>query len=341
MMRNKIAGILLTMAISVSATGCGEIKQDTPKKDSNMETYLTHSEYDGYERQEIGETNDGFSDGTISFDAATDEYITNNMVVSSPENGDSLDSSFGHSSDSGIEKEIIEASSDKGTENVILETDKIIYTCDLKISTDDFNESLAETERKITEYNGIIEESYFEDYTENDSRVTKRQDYKIRIPSTLFYGFIDEMGNNGCVVSKETEAANVTQDYKDYNATLEIYEEKYNRYKELLKKAKTVDEILSIEEHIYGVQDDIKWIKNKLNQINTDSAYSYVYLTVLDIDESKSANPSFGTTVKSMIKESWSSFIYFIIYVFPYALIFCVLIILIGYTGMKIRKNKK
>lgn len=350
-MKRKLCTALLAGMMVISMTACGGKTDSTKSADNTTVPVVTdnisHSEYSGYEDVEDRSGAEVEDIGDITYNGlveAPGELETLDVESTLESSGDekSADATSSNVVPDDLDRETTEESTDKEvSDDVKLERDKIIYTCDMSISVEDFDDAINTVEALVNDNEGIIEQSSYTDCSDSSGYLRKYKEYKIRIPSDNFDSFISEAGKNAEVLDKSTDAVNVTQDYNDYAATLEVYEAKYERYKALLNKATKMEDILTIEESLAGTQDDINWIKTRMNEINTDVAYSYVYLTVEDIDESKSGDPTFGDKVSNVFKNSWSGFLFEVIAVFPYILLLGAVIIAIVLTRRKIKKVEK
>lgn len=356
-MKKKLYTALLTGIIVVSVSACGStgtadnVKYSgNPVTAENTAETITHSEYSGYEdvKERKSENLDSAEDVTFNgFNTAEEGSQdspgeTKNISETDNVSTDGSDAGFSDTAPEPLDEAQDSGNTDKVVQDdVKLDRDKIIYTCDMSISVENFDDAISDIEALVDDNDGIIEQSSYTDCSDSSVALKQYKEYKIRIPNDKFDSFIDKAGKNAEVMDKSTDAVNVTQDYNDYAATLDVYETKYKRYKELLSQATEMEDILSIEESLADTQEDINWIKTRMNQINTDVAYSYVYLTVEDIDESKNANPTFADKISNVFKNSWSGFLFKMISILPYIILLGGVAIATVLTVRKVKKVEK
>lgn len=222
--------------------------------------------------------------------------------------------------------------------DISLSKEKIIYSGDITLSVENFEDSIKELEKIVDEYDGIIENSSYINNLDTNYYVQQSKAYNIRVKSENFKEFSVAAESVGVVLDSSSDAQNITQEYADKNATLKVYEQKLAKYEDLLEQATTVDEILRVENEIYDTQADIDKLNTRIRNMNTDTAYSYVYITVEQLNPDYSKNPSFSREMGKVIVSSLKSFIIMILYGFPYIILAIAIISSIVITRKKIKK---
>lgn len=80
----------------------------------------------------------------------------------------------------------------------------------------------------------------------------------IRVPSGSFEETLEEISKlSSRVLSKSITGNDITEEYYDLSARLENKRKVENRYREILKSAKTVEDILSVERYLGNVREEI------------------------------------------------------------------------------------
>ncbi|MBP0960569.1 MAG: DUF4349 domain-containing protein [Oscillospiraceae bacterium] len=214
----------------------------------------------------------------------------------------------------------------------------LIYSCSMGIDVLDFEPSIDNFKAMLKQYQGFVESEDFNDGGNQsrwyDEKAEKWSTYRatVRVPSRVYDDFCNEVAELGDLRSKNASTENVSQEYSDLSTTLKIYEQKENRYLELLAKAQDEVNAVAIEEKLTGVQVEIAKLKTRMNQIKTDVAYSYVYVTINEVKEYQ-AEPvhtdTFGERLVNTLKDAGSGFLnfledllFFLIYALPYLLLF-------------------
>ena len=225
---------------------------------------------------------------------------------------------------------------DISTESINAEM--LIYSCTMGIDVLDFDPSVENFRAMLKQYQGFVESEDFNDGGNMsrwyDEKAEKWSTYRatVRVPSRVYDDFCNEVAGLGDLRSKNASAENVSQEYSDLSTTLKIYEQKENRYLELLAKAQDEANAVAIEEKLTGVQVEIAKLKTRMNQINTDVAYSYVYVTINEVKEYH-AEPvhtdTFGERLSNTLKDAGKGFLnflenllFFLIYALPYLILF-------------------
>ncbi len=225
---------------------------------------------------------------------------------------------------------------DISTESINAEM--LIYSCTMGIDVLDFDPSVENFKAMLKQYQGFVESEDFNDGGNMsrwyDEKAEKWSTYRatVRVPSRVYDDFCNEVAGLGDLRSKNASAENVSQEYSDLSTTLKIYEQKENRYLELLAKAQDEANAVAIEEKLTGVQVEIAKLKTRMNQIKTDVAYSYVYVTINEVKEYH-AEPvhtdTFGERLSNTLKDAGKGFLnflenllFFLIYALPYLILF-------------------
>lgn len=144
---------------------------------------------------------------------------------------------------------------------------KIIQTGEVRIVVDDLKATSKEIRAKAEEMEGYIESETLNEY--NSSA-------KVRIPSdkvTEFIGFLEGKYN---VEGKNTASQDVTDVYVDNDARLKNLKVQEAQYQEIMKSAKTIDEILKVQNELSKVRGDIESLEAKKKNWDRDVNYSTI-----------------------------------------------------------------
>ena len=97
----------------------------------------------------------------------------------------------------------------------------------------------------------------------------------------------------------------VTAEYIDTKSRIEAKRQVRERYIDLLKEAKNMEEILRVQSEINGVQEATESASGRVNYLGHASSYSTISLTyyqVLNSSAKDKGDPSFGTKLSSEFK---------------------------------------
>ncbi|MGN0665864.1 MAG: DUF4349 domain-containing protein [Huintestinicola sp.] len=278
---------------------------------------------------------------------------------------DSADESFAEYEDAPAEEYMSDsadvssassASPDNGIDSTSLKKEMLVYSCSMNIDVLDFDNAVAVFKSQLDTYGGFIERENFNDggsssrwYSE-DSEKWKTYYATVRVPSAKYDEFCTSASGLGDLRSKNASVENVTREFTDLSTTLEIYEAKEKRYLELLADISEDEYAIAVEEELTNIQIEISKLKSRMNDITTDVAYSYVYLTINEVKEYK-AEPvktdTFGDRLLNTLKESGVEFAYFmedllfmLIYLAPYLVIIGIIVLIIV-KSVKRKKAKR
>ena len=146
----------------------------------------------------------------------------------------------------------------------------IARTADLDVEVSDPERSVAEVHRLVTEAGGIIEQS------------TRRQDegawLRCRVPADRLASVMDAVAALGDETRRTVGAEDVTDAYADLDTRLRNDIALRDRLRELLSRAKDVEEILAVEKELTRIQTEIE-----SQQAQLDRLRSRVELSTLSI----------------------------------------------------------
>jgi hypothetical protein len=167
------------------------------------------------------------------------------------------------------------------------------------------------------------------------------QNLIIRVPAENFDNLVSEISKGiKRFDRKNIQAKDVTEEYLDIELRLKIKKETENRFRQLLTKANTVDEILSIEKQIGELRADIESIEGRLKYLQNQISFSSLSVTFY---ERVSTPVGFSSQLGVGFKNGWNNFIRFLIILingWPFVLI-GVLVIVYLIAFRKKRKAQK
>lgn len=190
--------------------------------------------------------------------------------------------------------------------------EKIIKNVSISAQTKEYEKALDGILAALAQ-NGGYEESvtssgksyYSTDFYTRTARMT------LRVPSENLDKFLGEVGGLINVVSQSSSQANVTSQYYDTKARLDVLENERTAYEEMLKIAKEVSEVLEIKDRLYQTIAEIEAAKTQLNVYDNKVSFSTVTVTldeVRDYVEVPTAKITFGERIVKTFKQSWKNF---------------------------------
>lgn len=262
--------------------------------------------------------------------AASEDYATDSYEESYYESGDYSDNTV-YAAEADETKQAGVSGSD-------INREMLVYSCTMNVDVLDFEKASENFRVKLEQYQGFVETENLSDgssysrYYYGDEEKWHTYTATVRVPSRVYEDFCDAVADLGDLRSKNASVENVSQEYSDLSTTLEIYEKKEDRYLEMLANARDEVNAVAIEDKLTDIQVEIARLKTRMNQIKTDVAYSYVYVTISEVKEYQAApvkKDTFGQRLVNTLKDAGSGFLeflegllFFIIYAFPYLVLF-------------------
>ena len=227
---------------------------------------------------------------------------------------------------------------DKLTEAGITIQRKIIKEGTIKFETPDVKKTRDEIVKIVNEYNGYLANDNVTNYTGST-----HYNITIRIPANNFDLLLEKISSTAKRIdSKEIKALDVTEEFVDVEARIKAKKEIEARYKELLKQANKVDDILSIEKEIGLLRTDIEAFEGRLKYLNDKVAYSTLSINFYEQREIPPSSFGFGGKISEALYDGWISALWFIIGIantWPFILMIIFTIYAIRYFRKK-RKSK-
>jgi len=171
---------------------------------------------------------------------------------------------------------------------------KIIKTASLNIEVKDY-EKFSNTIRDITKRSG----GYIAREDQHQSEYKLENVITIKVPVDRFDEAINLLADaNEKILERKIGSEDVTGEVVDTRSRMEAKKQVRERYLDLLKQAKNMNEILQVQTEINNIQIDIESAAGRVNYLTHSAALSTIELTyfqVLNPSAIKKENPSLGT----------------------------------------------
>ena len=154
---------------------------------------------------------------------------------------------------------------------------KIIYTADINLETKDFDDASQALTDIVRELGG-----YFE--RRSVSQGGRRSlDCTVRVPVGNFAAFLDRAGEAAHVTSRSEYLEDVSESYYDQEARLTTQRTKLERLQELLGKAESMEDIITLESAISDTELQIEFLTGSLRKYDSQISYSTVRLCLSEV----------------------------------------------------------
>lgn len=187
---------------------------------------------------------------------------------------------------------------------------KLIKTGNYNFEVDNLEKAKTKVDTLKAQFKSYYESELYNSY---GNRVT--YSIKLRIPNANFDGFVSELENGiGEVLSKKIHTDDVTAEFVDLNIRLNNNLAYLEQYREILKKAKTIKEILEVKEQIRILEEEIESKKGRLKYLADQVQYSTLHLEISQLISQKiSKQPGFLLKISNAFRSGFNSFLGFII----------------------------
>ena len=214
---------------------------------------------------------------------------------------------------------------------------KIIKTANISFGVSDYKKSKPNINKIIAKHKGYIASE-----SENNSSYSISNTIIIRVPAESFEKLLTDLeGEAEEFESKSINTSDVTEEYVDILSRLKNKKKVEAQYIELLKKARTIAEILEVNEHIRRLREEIEAKEGRLNYLKNQVGFSTI--TVYVHQDYNTVSYGFIHKIEKALGGGWEGFLGFIIgllYIWPLLIIAAVIIFFVR-KGIKKRRKRK
>jgi Domain of unknown function (DUF4349) len=182
----------------------------------------------------------------------------------------------------------------------------LIKTGNLTMQVDNVKQSRKQIGDIANKFKAYISDERLEDYGDRlNTSLT------IRVPSISYDTLIlliEQVGEK--TDSKSVNVQDVTEEYIDVEARLKTKKELEARYREILKQANTVTDILSVESNLNSVRAEIESMEGRLKYLMSQISFSTLNLNFY---QKISADYGFGDKFADGLGNGWTNFLGFFI----------------------------
>ena len=167
--------------------------------------------------------------------------------------------------------------------------EKLIYSASATVETTEFDGTIEKLSALVEQYGGFVESSSVNGsnyYTQSRGYSSTRcASYVIRVPSEKFSALMGSLSTLGNVPYSHTYTENITARYYDTDARLTAYQTQEARLLEMMEAAKTVEDLIAIEEKLTELRYQIESLQSTLKNWDRQVAYSTLDLEVQEVVE--------------------------------------------------------
>ncbi|MBO4377083.1 MAG: DUF4349 domain-containing protein [Lachnospiraceae bacterium] len=228
---------------------------------------------------------------------------------------------------------------------------KLIKTVNMSVETKEFDNLVSGIEEQVASTGGYVESSDISNYNYYSNRdAVRHASYTVRIPADKLDSFLERVKGFSNVTSINQDVRDVTLSYTDLEAHKKSLQTEHDRLIDLLDKADTMEDILTIEERLAEVRYSLESMESQLRVMDNQVVYSTVYIDISEVKLLTVVDPE--TDGQRMVRRFWEN-IYSIgrgfkelginiVIALPYLVLWAVIILIIFViVRLIIKHNKK
>lgn len=216
--------------------------------------------------------------------------------------------------------------------SISVETErKLIREGSMSFQCEDVEKTKTEVEKICTQLGAYSASEGQDSYGEN---INYHQ--TIRVPAEKFDALVQSLEKLAIKVeSKDISTRDVTEEFIDIETRLKTKKELESRYLEILKQARNVQEVLSVERELGNVRTEIESMEGRLNYIKNKVSFSTLNVSYYQLIES---DFGFGAKFLESFGNGWKNLLSFLIGIMS---LWPFILIMVGGTWLFIRWRKK
>lgn len=218
---------------------------------------------------------------------------------------------------------------------------KIVRNAWLTLKTERFDEAVSALCEQIEQAGGVVESRDIS----GAKNASRSANLTLRVPSDMLDGVLSGAGEWGEVTREQTSAVDMTSTYTDNASRLESARAKKRQLDALYEKAENMEDIITLTDAIFDVQEEIEWLEGQNRRIDNQASMATLYVTINEKSSAVSAKQPFFTRLGRQLADGWENFGEFVsnavlglTYALPWAAVAAAVIAL---ARCWIRKKKK
>ncbi|WP_170109590.1 DUF4349 domain-containing protein [Melghirimyces profundicolus] len=179
---------------------------------------------------------------------------------------------------------------------------KVVYQANLDLRVDNLKKAREKMEEDARKKDGYLVEA---SQSRNGHDVTGR--FVFRIPQESFHAFLDELERVAQEVSsRNLSGKDVTEEFVDLKSRLKAKKAVEKRLMEMMKEAKTTEDLLKVSERLSQVQEEIEQLKGRMQYLQNRTDYATVTVQARQVAplEKPEGEPGWGERVSHSFVQS-------------------------------------
>ncbi len=188
---------------------------------------------------------------------------------------------------------------------------KIIRTADISAQSENFDEDKDAIIRLTEEKGGFISAQSVSGtaLAAGQSGYGRNLSLTLRIPAEALDDFLTQSEGVGVVQYANVYEEDVTDQYVDTDRRLQGYQAQYDRILELMEKAETVEELISIESELTRIEYQIESLTGSLRSMDTKVNYSTVYYSLAEVRRAQPVQQTLWQRMQTSLRSTLDSIV--------------------------------
>ena len=167
--------------------------------------------------------------------------------------------------------------------------EKIIRNAWVTVQTVGFEDSIDKVYALLEQYGAFLESSYISGKSYSDTYYNRQSyrnaEFTIRVPKENYSALTSSLDIVGNILESNSTIQNITPQYTDVESRLKTYRTEETRLQEMMAKAETVEDMITIESRLSQVTYEIESLTSTLKNWDNKVDYCTVHLTVSEVKE--------------------------------------------------------
>ena len=263
MKKNRI--LILGLVFSIMLAGCGG-------SSSSKESAVPMAEGAYYDNDAVAYADEAdYDDASYkSYDYEEPEMVAEEATEYRGDNGDAGEVQ--------VDESAIEDSANQKSKRMLIKT---VY---MNVESEDVDTMMKQVEKRVDALGGYIE-SMNVDNTKYSNSERKTANITARVPVEKLDQFCDEVEGQSNVLSKSSNAEDVTLKYVDMQSRMDSLQIEYDRISELLKQADELENIIELEKRLTDIRYEMQSYGSQLKAMKNQATYSTINLSITQVIE--------------------------------------------------------
>ncbi len=185
----------------------------------------------------------------------------------------------------------------------------IVYNTSISLAVDNVQESVNAVTALADGAGGFVSGTSIR----YDDKKKEQATLTLRVPSTAYNQVMNDLRKLGAKVLNETGSTrDVTEEFTDLGAQLRNYQATEAQYLELLKQAKTIDEVLKVQAKLSEARGQIERTKGRMNLLERTADMGTIAVSLTPVTPSILKEPATGWDPAKTVREAWEESLVFV-----------------------------